>query len=179
VRCFDYLGTLTTSGCVALAALNDSGVVAACEGDVASAVAMVLVRALLGEPSWMANPAVIDTEGDRLLLAHCTVAPSMVEDVELHTHFESGLGIGLRGRFAPGWVTLVRLGGSALEHRWIAEAEVVETGSADDLCRTQVTVRLAGARAATLLEAPLGNHLLLVRGRHRQRLEEWWQLAFG
>jgi L-fucose isomerase-like protein len=179
VRCFDYLGSLTTSGCIALAELNDTGVVAGCEGDVASAVAMILVRALLGEASWMANPAVVDVEHDRLLLAHCTIAPSLVEEVELHTHFESGLGIGLRGRFAPGWVTLVRLGGPALEHVWIAEAEIEEIGSADDLCRTQVTVRLDGVRASTLLETPLGNHLLLVRGRHRDRLEQWWRLAFG
>lgn len=179
VRCFDYLGGLATSGCVALAELNDTGVVAGCEGDVASAVAMLLVRALVDQPSWMANPASIDEAHDRVLLAHCTVAPSLVEDVELHTHFESGFGIGLRGRFAPGPVTLLRLGGPALDRFWIAEGEIERAGDADDLCRTQVTVRLDGARAGSLLEAPLGNHLLLFHGRHRVRFERWWQLAFG
>jgi L-fucose isomerase-like protein len=179
VRCFDYLGALTTSGCVALAELNDRGVVAGCEGDVASTVAMILVRALLDQASWMANPAAIDEEHNRVLLAHCTVAPSLVEDVELHTHFESGLGVGLRGRFAPGWVTLLRLGGPALDRFWISEAEVERSGDADDICRTQVTVRLDGARASSLLEAPLGNHLLLFHGRHRDRIERWWHLAFG
>ena len=39
-------------------------------------------------------------DAGELLLAHCTVAPSMFDDVELHTHFESGLGIGIRGTFA-------------------------------------------------------------------------------
>jgi L-fucose isomerase-like protein len=179
VRCFDYLDALTTSGCVALAELNDTGMVAGCEGDVASSVAMILVRALFDQPSWMANPAAIDEEHDRVLLAHCTVAPSLVEDVELHTHFESGLGVGLRGRFAPGWVTLLRLGGPALERLWVSEAELERSGAADDICRTQVTVRLDGVPAASLLEAPLGNHLLLFHGRHRDRIERWWRLAFG
>ncbi len=179
VRCFDYLDALTTSGCVALAELNDRGLVAGCEGDVASTVAMILVRALLDQPSWMANPAAIDEERDRVLLAHCTVAPSLVEDVELHTHFESGLGVGLRGRFAPGWVTLLRLGGPALDRFWVSEAEVEQSGYADDICRTQVTVHLDGVPAASLLEAPLGNHLLLFHGRHRDRIERWWRLAFG
>jgi L-fucose isomerase-like protein len=179
VRCFDYLGELTTSGCVALAELNDAGVVAGCEGDVASTVAMVLVRALLDQPSWIANLASIDEERDRVLLAHCTVAPSLVEDIELHTHFESGLGIGLRGRFAPGWVTLLRLGGAALDRLWVAEAEVEDSGDADDLCRTQVTVHLDGVPASSLLDTPLGNHLLLFHGRHRDRVERWWRLAFG
>jgi L-fucose isomerase-like protein len=179
VRCFDYLTELSTSGCVALATLNDTGIVAGCEGDVASAVAMLWVRALLDQPSWMANPASVDPEGNRLLLAHCTVAPSLVEEVELHTHFESGLGIGLRGRFAPGWVTLVRLGGPALERCWIAEAELEHAGGSEDLCRTQVTLRLEGTPVDSLLEAPLGNHLVMFPGRHRARLERWWRLAFG
>jgi L-fucose isomerase-like protein len=179
VRCFDYLGELTTSGCVALAELNDTGVVAGCEGDVASTVAMLLVRALLGQPSWIANPAAIDERHDRVLLAHCTVAPSLVDDVELHTHFESGLGVGLRGHFAPGPVTLLRLGGRALDRMWIADGAIERAGAADDLCRTQVTVHLDGALARSLLDTPLGNHLVLFHGHHRARIERWWQLAFG
>lgn len=179
VRCFDYLGALSTSGCVALAELNDAGIVAGCEGDVASSIAMLLVRALVDQPSWMANPASIDEANDRVLLAHCTVAPSLVDGVELHTHFESGLGIGLRGRFTPGPVTLLRFGGRALERFWISEGEIEHAGDADDICRTQVTVRLEGTRARSLLEAPLGNHLLMFHGHHRDRFERWWQLAFG
>jgi L-fucose isomerase-like protein len=179
VRCFDYLGTLHTSGCVALAELNDAGFVAGCEGDVASAVAMLLVRVLLEQPSWIANPAVIDEAEDRLLLAHCTVAPSMVDDVELHTHFESGLGIGLRGRFAPGPATLIRLGGPALERLWVANATIEHAGDADDLCRTQVSVRLDDSSAQQILDAPLGNHIVLFHGHHRDRIERWWRLAFG
>ncbi|MEO8698171.1 MAG: hypothetical protein ABI658_32055, partial [Acidimicrobiales bacterium] len=180
VRCFDYLGSLHTSGCVALAALNDAGIVAGCEGDVASAVAMLLVRSLLDQPSWMANPAQIDEDTNEVLLAHCTIAPSLVGgEVELHTHFESGIGVGLRGHFTSGWVTLLRLGGAALEQCWIAEARIEHSGDAPDLCRTQVTLHLDGAHASDLLEAPLGNHLVLFHGRHRDHLERWWQLAFG
>lgn len=180
VRCFDFLESLRTSGCVALAALNDAGIVAGCEGDVASAVAMLMVRALFEQPSWMANPAHIDAENNRILLAHCTIAPSLVGgDLELHTHFESGLGVGLRGHFAPGWVTLLRLGGPALERWWVAEARVEHSGDAPDLCRTQVTVQLHDAEARELLEAPLGNHLVLFHGRHRARVERWRTLAFG
>ncbi|MBI5088085.1 MAG: hypothetical protein HZB15_04245 [Actinobacteria bacterium] len=140
---------------------------------------MLLVRALLGQPSWMANPASIDVERDQLLLAHCTVAPSMVDGLELHTHFESGLGVGLRGHFAPGPVTLLRLGGAALERRWMAEGDIVSSGTADDLCRTQVVVQLRDERAQHVLDEPLGNHLVLFQGHHRARFERWWRLAFG
>jgi L-fucose isomerase-like protein len=170
VRCFDYLGALATSGCVALAHLNDRGVVAGCEGDVCGAVAMLLVRILLDQPSWIANPASIDPDTDRLLLAHCTVAPSMVEGVQLHTHFESGIGIGLRGRFSPGPVTLLRLGGRSLEHLWISDGEIERAGDAEDLCRTQVVVHLTDAAAQRLLVHPWGNNVLIVQGHHRARI---------
>lgn len=179
VRCFDFLGELHTSGCVALAELNDTGTVAGCEGDVAAAVAMMIARELLGTASWVANPATIDPDGGRMLLAHCTVAPSLVEDVDLHTHFESGIGIGLRGTFRPGPVTLLRLGGRGLEDHWFADADIVGTGDSADLCRTQVSLRLEPAALHTLLEAPLGNHLVLVPGHHRARLERWWRLVQG
>ncbi|MFP5488033.1 MAG: hypothetical protein ACLGHQ_06975, partial [Acidimicrobiia bacterium] len=177
VRCFDFITELHTSGCVALAELNDSGIVAGCEGDIAATVAMLLVRELLDQPSWIANPARIDAATGHLLLAHCAVPPSMVTDVELHTHFESGLGIGLRGRFAPGPVTFLRLGGDRLERHWFAEGCVEESGDAPDLCRTQVTVHVDEPLDG-LLDDPLGNHLVMVSGHHRRRLERWWRLAF-
>lgn len=178
VRCFDFITELQTSGCIALAQLNDDGIVAGCEGDVASTVAMMVVRNVLGMPSWIANPARIDVERDELLLAHCTVAPSMVDDLELHTHFESGLGIGLRGTFPPGPVTLIRLGGDALDRVWFSEAEVDHAEGRRDLCRTQVVLR-GVERIGDLIEDPLGNHVVMVRGHHRERLEHWWRLAFG
>lgn len=177
VRCFDFLGDLATSGCVALAELNDTGTVAGCEGDIAGAVAMLIARHLLDQASWIANPSVIDRAAGRLVLAHCTVAPSLVEDLELHTHFESGIGIGLRGTFAPGPVTLLRIGGRELEGHWFADGEILTAGDAPDLCRTQVTLDVDPERLELLLTAPLGNHIVMVRGHHRDRLERWWHLA--
>jgi L-fucose isomerase-like protein len=179
VRCFDLLGDPGTSGCLALASLNDDGIVAGCEGDVPSALAMVWVRALLGQPAWMANPASVDVDANELVLAHCTVAPSMVEGFALDTHFESGMGVGISGTFAPQPVTLIRLGGVDLDECWIAEGDITATGDDADLCRTQVTVALSNGRVGDLLEHPLGNHLVLAAGHHERRLRRWWRLAIA
>jgi L-fucose isomerase-like protein len=177
VRCFDLLTDPGTSGCLALASLNDDGIVAGCEGDLPSALAMLLVRYLLGQPSWMANPATVDVEADTLVLAHCTVAPSMIDGFALDTHFESGQGVGISGHFATQPVTLVRVGGRDLDECWIVEGEIVATGDDADLCRTQVTVSLSPGAVRDLLERPLGNHLVLAAGHHGDRLRRWWSLA--
>jgi len=177
VRCFDLLDDPGTSGCLAVASLNDDGIVAGCEGDVPSALAMAWVRAVLDQPTWMANPAALDAQAERVVLAHCTVAPSMVQTMGLDTHFESGRGVGIGGTFALQPVTLIRLGGVDLDRCWIAEGDIVATGDDRHLCRTQVTVALSDGHVSDLLEQPLGNHLVLAAGHHGERLRRWFQFA--
>jgi L-fucose isomerase-like protein len=179
VRCFDLLGDPGTSGCLALASLNDDGIVAGCEGDVPSALAMLWVRHLLGQPTWMANPATLDVDRNELVLAHCTVAPSMVDSFALDTHFESGKGVGISGQFAAQPITLIRLGGSDLDECWIAEGDIISTGDDADLCRTQVTIALSSGNVGDLLTHPLGNHLVLAAGHHERRLRSWWHLVIA
>lgn len=176
VRCFDLLTAAETSGCVALAELNTAGSVAGCEGDVPSAIAMMLVRELFGVASWMANPAWIDVHSGEIELAHCTVAPSLVEDLSLDTHFESGIGVGISGRFRHQPVTLLRIGGAELDEIWATDGEIVASGSSAHLCRTQATVLVPPERAGELLERPLGNHLVMLPGEHSAQLLRWWGL---
>jgi L-fucose isomerase-like protein len=178
VRCFDLLRDLHTSGCLAIAQLNDDGIVAGCEGDLVSAVAMMWVRRLLDATPWMANPARIDPIAGSVLLAHCTIAPSLVEGFALRTHFESGIGVGIAGDVPAGDVTLVRIGGSNMDKIWIAEGTVEPHAPLEDVCRTQMHVRLDRAELALeLLERPFGNHIVAIPGRHGQRLSAWWRWA--
>ncbi len=177
VRCFDLVTGRGTSGCLALSALNDAGRVAACEGDLASAVGMLWVKELLGAVSWMANPSHADAVTGLLRLAHCTIARSLVTGWELRSHFESGLGVAIAGDLPPGPVTLLRLGGRRLEELFLAEGEGVPIPREENLCRTQIDVQLEPAAITELLDRPLGNHLLLVPGRHAARLRGYWEWA--
>jgi L-fucose isomerase-like protein len=180
VRCFDLVSQLGTSGCLALAELNDTGVTAGCEGDLPSTVAMVWTRMLLGETPWMANPAQLNLEQGRLLLAHCTVARSLTNGYRIRSHFESELGAAIAGSLSTGPVTLVRIGGRRLERCWIAEATSVAQPIREGLCRTQLTVELPRPVLEGLLAAPLGNHLVVVPGHHHDRLARWrWTRGTG
>ena len=173
VRCFDLVVEDATSGCFALSDLTDSGVIAGCEGDLVSTVTMLWANLLLGAIPWMANPADIDESDNILTLAHCTVPRSLVETYRLRSHFESGLGVGIQGMLPLGPVTLLRLGGSMLDQLWLAEGEVVSCGDAENLCRTQVHIALSRGDVRDLLAAPLGNHIVMVRGHHADRLASW------
>lgn len=177
LRCFDLVSELGTTGCVALSQLADDGIAAGCEGDLVSTVAMIWVRELLGETSWMANPSRVNLEENTLVAAHCTVPRSMTTEYRLRSHFESGGGVAVQGTLREGPVTLLRIGGKQMEDLWLAEGEILRCGDSDKLCRTQAEVRLTdGSTVGDLLESPLGNHVVLVSGNHAGRLGAWWEM---
>lgn len=177
VRCFDLVTDMKTTGCFALAKLNDDGITAGCEGDLVSTVGMIWVNYLTNQSVWMANPAKIDEQNNSILLAHCTVPIGMTEKYKLRTHFESGLGVGIQGEFSKGKATIFRLGGKNLEKIWISNAEILQSTDEENLCRTQLLVKLHGsAKSSDLLSEPLGNHLLLMRGTYTKEMMQWWEM---
>jgi len=178
LRCFDLLGELGTTGCLAVSSLLDDGVVAGCEGDVPATLTMVLLHALTGRPPFMGNPQQIDAEAGTMWLAHCTVARTLVDDYVLRSHFESGTGVGLQGSMALGEVTLARVGGARLDQVFACDGEILEVGESPRRCRTQVEVHL-GPAVRTLLERPLGNHHVLVRGRAAALVHTFAELYLG
>jgi len=167
VRCFDLVTGLGATGCLAVSRLTDEGTIAGCEGGLVSELGLLWARHATGETPWMANPARINIATNTLTLAHCTVPCSLVESFALRSHFESGLGAAVAGVLPTGPVTLLRIGGRALDRVWSAHGEITASGCDEEMCRTQVDVRLdPSASVADLLEHPLGNHLVLVRGHH-------------
>jgi len=175
LRCFDVIGDIDTTGCLALARLNDEGIIAGCEGDLVSTVTMMWLRDLVDEVAWMANPSRANPVDDTLWLAHCTVPPSLVSNLRLDTHYESDRGVGMHGEFAPGPITVVRVGGNEMERLWLAEGEILHPGDEPDLCRTQVEISLQDGAVSELLQDPLGNHLVMIRGHYAGRIRSWWE----
>ncbi len=178
VRCFDFVQQQQTTGCFGLAQLTDEGIIAGCEGDLVSTVGLLWAHRLLGVTPWMANSAQLDPARNALWLAHCTIPRTLVGRYRLRSHFESGLGVGIQGALTPGPVTLLRIGGKAMDRLWLAEGEILRSGDAENLCRTQADIRLTqGGTVTDLLTAPLGNHLVLVPGHHLDRLQRWWETS--
>lgn len=178
VRCFDIVGRLGATACVALSMLNDEGIVAGCEGDMQALLTMLLARRLLRAPAFMANPSRV--AADATVLAHCTVPRTMCTALALRSHFESGRGVAPQGTLPAGPAvppyTLVKWGGAALDRAVVAEAAALPVAAAahdEHLCRTQVTLAL-DARAY-LLARPIGNHHILVAGPHAAALRAFFR----
>ena len=172
LRCFSLIDSLRSTGCLALSQLNDEGLICGCEGDIAAVFSMLLLFALTGEIPFMANPAVVDVANKRLLLAHCSVPRRAVSAYRLQTHFETGLGVGLSGDFAPGAATVFKAGGHGLDTYFVSGAEVLPDQPRPGLCRTQVSLQL-NEPADYFLRAALANHHVLVSGDHAERIDDF------
>ena len=172
LRCFDLLTTVRDTGCLALAKLNAEGYVAGCEGDVPAMITMMIARSLFGVSGFQANPASIDPETGEMVFAHCTIPLDMVERYELDTHFESGIGTGIRGYMKEGPVTVFKVSGDLRRH-FIAEGMLVRNQSKPDLCRTQLVIRLDDKSLTKyFLTDPIGNHHIILPGLHGELLEQ-------
>ena len=127
---------------------------------------------LSGQVAFMGNIASVDTENQVVGLAHCTCPLSMAMHYTVYTHFESDLGIGISGEFPEGAYTMFRLGGERLDHLFVREGRLEVSEFRNDLCRTQLRIRLSEP-VDELLHSPLGNHHILIPGHHRKTIEHF------
>ncbi len=172
LRCFDLLTAVKNTGCVALSKFNAQGIVAGCEGDIPAMLSMMIAQAITGKSGFQANPARINPETGELLFAHCTIPFNMVEDFELDTHFESGIGVGIRGFMKPGPVTVFKASGG-LDRHFAEEGMLIENQGNPDLCRTQQIIQLKDKEAAKyFLTNPIGNHHIIIQGHYKAVLDE-------
>ena len=164
VKCFDLLSSCKTTACLALALLNDNGIIAGCEGDIPSICTMLAVYKALGRPSFMANPASIDSDNLSIDFAHCTIPTAMVENCTLPSHFESGIGIGINGEVPLGNYTLCKLSGKTLERSLICNGRLVKGEYLSNRCRTQVRfIFESKAEFDAFCKARVGNHIILFK----------------
>ena len=164
VKCFDLLSSCKTTACLALALLNDNGIIAGCEGDIPSICTMLAIYKALGRPSFMANPASIDSDSLSIDFAHCTIPTVMVESCTLPSHFESGIGIGINGELPLGNYTLCKLSGKTLERSLICNGRLVKGEYLSNRCRTQVRfIFETKAEFDAFSKARVGNHIILFK----------------
>ena len=159
IRCFDLLDKIKTTGCLALAELNANGIIGTCEGDVMAMISMYLVKKIFNKPSFQANPSRIDVEKKEIVFAHCTLPYSMCTSYEYMTHFESKIGVAIRGKLEKRRVGVFRIS-SNLKDFYYDTGEIIENLSEDNLCRTQIRVKF-DHDIDHILTNPCGNHHII------------------
>ena len=173
VRCFDLLEIYKNTGCVGISLLNDEGIIAGCEGDIPALISMVILYCLTDEPVFMANPSSIDINKNEIILAHCTLPLNMPDEFYLKTHFESGLGVGIKGDIKEGEATIFKLSGDGKNY-FVSGGEIVENLNEENLCRTQIRLRI-DEDVKYFLQNSIGNHHLICTGDYSEIVREFFK----
>lgn len=168
VRCFDLLNTVKNTSCLALAMLNKDGYIATCEGDVPTMLSMAIVKKLFGKSGFQVNPSYINVKERYAYFAHCTLPLDMCLSYSFDTHFESGIGLGIKGRLNLGKATIFKMNGD-LKHFEVFEGSIVQSLNKNNLCRTQVKIAF-NEPIEEILSKPNGNHLVIFYGAHKEEL---------
>ncbi len=171
IRCFDIVKACGTTSCLALALLNDEGIVAGCEGDMQTLMSMYLAKQLCGEVAFMANPSQLTDKSS--MLAHCTIPLTMCDETIVRSHFESGIGAAIQGLLPLTDYTLFKWGGPKLDRYFVTEAQAVDTPYSNHFCRTQITLNVN--LKPYLLQHSIGNHHVIIRGRHAETIHKFMQ----
>ena len=171
IRCFDLLSKLNTTACLGLSLLNRDKIISTCEGDIPSMISMKIIYDLFKQSSFQANPSQINLEENEIVFAHCTLPLDMCNSFKLDTHFESNIGIGIKGELNLTKVTIFKLARN-LKDYYVETGTIVENLNSDKLCRTQIKIKLDNS-PNYFLTRPYGNHHIIFYGDHKNELIEY------
>ncbi len=169
IRCFPFLVKAKITPCLAISHLLDKGISSACEGDLSSLVMLEILRLLSGKAVFMGN--VEDFQEDLILLAHCTVASTIVSKCEIRSHFETGYGVSIAGVFKEKEEVTVANFSPDLEEIFFTTGKIVKGFPvSEEFCRTQVQLKLRRS-FIDFVEKAVNRHLCVVAGNFEKELE--------
>ena len=142
IACFDLLSLGTTS-CLGVSYVNThTDLVISCEGDLDSAITMLLMKRLARDSVWMANPN-IQPDGT-VNFVHCT-APTAASGkpckYSLRSHHESGIGVSTEVEL-PENIKMTACRISDGLSKMMVESCTGVRGEYEPSCRTQLKITL-------------------------------------
>jgi hypothetical protein len=90
------------------------------------------------------------------------------------THYESGLGVALRGKIPAGDITLFKSSG-LLDSYFVSKANLIENLTKNDLCRSQIKIQIDDEAIEYFFTESIGNHHLICTGDYVEIVDEFFK----
>ena len=171
IRCFELLSVLNTTACLSLSLFNKNRITSTCEGDIPSMISMHVLNRLTGQVGFQANPSRIDIKDKKMVLAHCTLPLDMPTSYTLDTHFESGIGVAVKGELKEEVITIFKLSRN-LKDYYVSTGKIIRNLNEDNLCRTQIEIGVDDD-IEYFLTRPYGNHHIIIYGDFKEEIKKY------
>ena len=144
-----YGGKITAYPCLGFFQLNNDGFVGGCEGDLKSAMTMLVVGYLTGRPGYISDP-VIDTSKNQIIYTHCVstnkvYGPSgRANPYHIRSHSEDRKGAVVRSLMPLGEMTTTLEIDADKQQILFHQARTVANIDEDKACRTKLAAEVKG-----------------------------------
>ena len=172
IRCFSLLDKINTTACLSLALLNKDGIIGTCEGDIPTMISMHILNKITGMAGFQANPSRINIKENKMVLAHCTMPLNMCDSYKLDTHFESGIGVAVKGELKRQKITIFKLCRD-LKNYFVTTGTIINNLNESNLCRTQIEI-IIDKYIEYFLTNPYGNHHVIVYGDYEKEINDYF-----
>lgn len=172
IRCFSLLDKINTTACLSLALLNKDGIIGTCEGDIPTMISMHILNKITGMAGFQANPSRINIKENKMVLAHCTMPLNMCDSYKLDTHFESGIGVAVKGELKRQKITIFKLCRD-LKNYFVTTGTIINNLNESNLCRTQIEI-IIDNDIEYFLTNPYGNHHVIVYGDYEKEINDYF-----
>ena len=132
---------------------------------------MHILNRLTGQVGFQANPSRIDIKGKKMVLAHCTLPLDMPTSYTLDTHFESGIGVAVKGKLKEEVITIFKLSRN-LKDYYVSTGKIIRNLNEDNLCRTQIEISVDDD-IEYFLTRPYGNHHIIIYGDFKEEIKKY------
>lgn len=132
---------------------------------------MHILNKVTNKVGFQANPSRIDIENKRIVFAHCTLPLDMPTSYSFNTHFESNIGVAIKGELKEEEITIFKLSRN-LKDYVLLKGRIIRNLNEDNLCRTQIEVSI-DENIEYFLNRPYGNHHVIINGDHTKEIKEY------
>ena len=134
-------------------------------------ISMHILNKVTNQVGFQANPSRIDIENSKMILAHCTLPLNMVDKYYFDTHFESGIGVAIKGYLKEEKVTIFKLSKN-LKDYYVTTGTIIKNLEETNLCRTQIEITVDD-NIEYFLNRPFGNHHVVIYGDYKKDIIQY------
>ncbi len=170
-NCFKYIEKYGITPCLTVSLLNSEGLIGICESDEAMTISYVLSKNLSAIPPIICNTSSFNPAENTLILAHCTAPLKSSENgkkIKLVKHFESQKSVSLDVKTPINTEVILLSLSRELGTLHAAEGVIIDSSiGLEDMCRTQIKVKLKGDVWRFIDNTPSNHQLLVFHDNYR------------
>ena len=108
-----------------------------------------------------------------MIFAHCTVPLNMTKSYKLDTHYESNIGVAIKGEMKEDVITIFKLSRN-LKDYFVTSGKIIKNLNENNLCRTQIEVEVDN-NIEYFLNRPYGNHHIIFYGNYVKEINDFFK----